>query len=760
LGDTIVSYISENITTQLRDSIVSAISTNVTQELTNNIMSKVKITGLKGIVVGGSGTSSISVSLPNGTDGQVLKWNDTTKQWEASDDTSIAYTPSTSITLNGTEIRRAALTGDVTATANSNATTVARIRGRNVATTAPTAGQVLKWNGSAWAPAADDNTDTNTFPAVSSTTGLAITGSGTATQTINLPGGTADGQIMKWNDTTKKWESGTDENTTYTASASITLNGTEIRRAALTGDVTATANSNATTVARIRGRNVSTTAPTTGQVLKFDGTNWAPAADNNTDTNTFPAVSSTTGLVVTGSGTATQTINLPTGTAANQVLKWNATTKQWALGTDANTNTFPAVSSTTGLAITGSGTATQTINLPAGTADGQVMKWNATSKKWEPVAINTLEADAIVGNEVTNATNSTLVRTGSGTAAAPYTLARAAISGDVTIPAASNAATVTKIQGKSIATTAPAANQVLKWNGSSWAPAADNEGWSLTGNAANSGSFIGTTNTTPLIFKVNNTVVGYIASVASSSTSFGYDASRAGTENVAIGYQALKNATSTAYSNVAIGHGAASGLTTGFHNVIVGGTKVGSPASDITTGSFNILIGSSLYGGFSPTADSQLGIGLWIMGNYNETLKKHCIGVGGAMPQSDHVLYVNGKAGGSTAWTQSSDRRLKTNIRGISYGLPQVMKLNPVSFTMKESGNKQIGFIAQEVRDIIPEIVSGTEGDIEKGEVLGISYAEFAPVLVKAIQEQQVVIEQQQKTIDTLIRRIEALEKK
>src|SRR5690606_29980432 len=43
--------------------------------------------------------------------------------------------------------------------------------------------------------------------------------------------------------------SSTDNNTTYTGSTSITLNGTSFQRAALTGDVTATANSNVTTIA-------------------------------------------------------------------------------------------------------------------------------------------------------------------------------------------------------------------------------------------------------------------------------------------------------------------------------------------------------------------------------------------------------------------------------------------------------------------------------------------------------------------------------
>ena len=105
-----------------------------------------------------------------------------------------------------------------------------------------------------------------------------------------------------------------------------------------------------------------------------------------------------------------------------------------------------------------------------------VHQWDGT--KWVLLSSATFtEVDGVIGNEVTNTTDQTLVRSGSGTAIDPYTLARAAIAGgDVTIPAGSNSATVVGLQGNSVSTTAPNTGQVLKWNGSAWAPAADNTG--------------------------------------------------------------------------------------------------------------------------------------------------------------------------------------------------------------------------------------------------------------------------------------------
>jgi len=77
----------------------------------------------------------------------------------------------------------------------------------------------------------------------------------------------------------------------------------------------------------------------------------------------------------------------------------------------------------------------------------------------------TVEQDGVIGNEVTDVADATLVRTGSGTAADPYKLARAAITGDVSIPAASNAATINAIKGQTLPATAPTNGQTLVSNG-------------------------------------------------------------------------------------------------------------------------------------------------------------------------------------------------------------------------------------------------------------------------------------------------------
>ncbi|VAV86344.1 Phage tail fibers, partial [hydrothermal vent metagenome] len=90
---------------------------------------------------------------------------------------------------------------------------------------------------------------------------------------------------------------------------------------------------------------------------------------------------------------------------------------------------------------------------------------------------------------------------------------------------------------------------------------------------------------------------------------------------------------------------------------------------------------------------------------------------------------------------QTSDRRMKKEINNITYGLNTVMKLRPVSYKWKK-GNQDLnlGLIAQEVQKLIPEVID--VGD-DKDKILGMKYTELIPVLIKAIQEQQKIIEQQ-----------------
>ena len=104
-------------------------------------------------------------------------------------------------------------------------------------------------------------------------------------------------------------------------------------------------------------------------------------------------------------------------------------------------------------------------------------------------------------------------------------------------------------------------------------------------------------------------------------------------------------------------------------------------------------------------------------------------------------------------WTNSSDRNKKHDIKNIEYGLKEVMKLRPVSYKLNESNHQDIGFIAQEVKQVLPEIVYGKEGQMT------MSYGQITSVLTKAIQEQQQMINQLKQIIESQQKEINALKK-
>jgi len=106
-----------------------------------------------------------------------------------------------------------------------------------------------------------------------------------------------------------------------------------------------------------------------------------------------------------------------------------------------------------------------------------------------------------------------------------------------------------------------------------------------------------------------------------------------------------------------------------------------------------------------------------------------------------------GVGSSTTTYATSSDYRLKENIQPLANGLERVKQLNPVQFDWKKDGESSEGFIAHEVQEIFNDAVVG-EKDGDK--MQGMDYGRITPLLVKAIQEQQVLIEQLQAEVALL----------
>ena len=108
-------------------------------------------------------------------------------------------------------------------------------------------------------------------------------------------------------------------------------------------------------------------------------------------------------------------------------------------------------------------------------------------------------------------------------------------------------------------------------------------------------------------------------------------------------------------------------------------------------------------------------------------------------------------------WSTSSDRNLKKDVEPLHDGLGKVMQLRPTRYHFKSQEDDeplQPGFIAQEVEEVMPELVSQKDG------VRGINYQGLIPVTVAAVQEQQKKMNSLADENTALKQRLEALEKK
>ncbi len=135
------------------------------------------------------------------------------------------------------------------------------------------------------------------------------------------------------------------------------------------------------------------------------------------------------------------------------------------------------------------------------------------------------------------------------------------------------------------------------------------------------------------------------------------------------------------------------------------------------------------------------------------------VGIGTANPSQK--LSVSGNICYTGSIGSCSDRRYKTNILSMGNMLTNVMALAPVTYNWKVkefpdknfNDKKQLGFIAQDIEKIFPELVL-TDNDGYKS----VDYVKITPILVKAVQEQQSEIEALKKQNELILAKLNSLE--
>ena len=110
---------------------------------------------------------------------------------------------------------------------------------------------------------------------------------------------------------------------------------------------------------------------------------------------------------------------------------------------------------------------------------------------------------------------------------------------------------------------------------------------------------------------------------------------------------------------------------------------------------------------------------------------------------------ITAASGTSVNYNTNSDERLKENIVDASSQLNTIKNIKVREFDWKKGGHHQVGLIAQELLTVIPNVVSAG-GDDESKHPYGVDYGKLTPYIIKAMQEQQTLIESLTARIETL----------
>jgi hypothetical protein len=513
-----------------------------------------------------------------------------------------------------------------------------------------------------------------------------------------------------------------------------------------TGDATG---GSSLTVGKIQGRSIATTAPSNGEVLQWNmfSLKWEPATDDNT---TYTAGS---GINVAGT--------VISNTSPDQTVVLTGGTGIGTSGTYPNftvTNILPNATHT-GDATGGSSMIVEkirghTVSSIAPT-NNQILQWNGSA--WTPTTLATPSQDwTLYGN--------------AGTSSVAHF-----------IGTTDNKALKFKVN-----------NQKAGWLDPSMLA-----NTSFGYQALNAVSGDGT----------DNTALGYKALYSNTT----------GAQNIAVGRDAIYS-NLTGISNIAIGCYALHENNDGDNNLAIGNfslhdntigknnTAIGNDALiDNVDGEYNTATGVDAMGQ-NTTGDFNTGIGYFALnnnstGSYNTAIG--CASYFSGSPNNSTSLgneagigiYGNNKVaigntsvswiGGQVGWSTFSDGRINDNVKQDVAGLDFINRLRPITYNLnihrqnemcgkdeKKSGDwpekydiekmRMTGFIAQEVEKAAQDAgydFSGIDKPVEGG-LYSLRYSDFVVPLVKAVQEQQVIIDNQQKQIEELMKRIEILENK
>ncbi len=687
------------------------------------------------LVGNGTAANPLNIAQQGAVNGQVLRWNGT------------AWAPATPAPGDNWGAQTAAVSNRL----SGNGTAGSPL---DLAQNGAVNGQIMQWNGANWAPAnppAGDNWGSQTVQ----TAGSELSGNGTNATPIKLAQqGATNGQVLQWN--------GANWIPANQAAADNWGTQTTVVTARLIGNGTAG-----------NGLDLAPQGAAAGEVLKWNGAAWTPAPDNSGGAGDvynegigIDITGTAPNFVINNSGDLSTTNELQTLSIAGNQLSISS-------GNTVNLPAAPTYSAGAGIDITG------TVITNTGDADA-----NPTNELQNlTIAGTTLSISN--GNSVTlptgttynagagiDITGNTISNTGDADANATNELQNLSIAGNVLSISNGNSvnlpAAPTYTGGVGIDITGTVVN-----NTGDLDPTNEIQSLSLTGSVLE-------------ISGGNNVDLGPLLNTAGDDwNNNGDHIFNANVGNVGIGINlpaarlhVVGNGESVRLQgntpSIAFAGAAAPGFlrmtnqsfhmaTTDATNIHIQPNGINAIVANGTTG--HVGIGEPNLGAAALRVLQKAG-GIALQNNnngngwefsasaLNGNLELYNNAFGGGLPVG--TFLPNGQ------YLAISDRRLKTDVSILSSGiLNKVMALQPMQYRYvaeKSDAQQSIGFMAQDLQTVFPELVGKFIDRETNKEYLNVNYNGISVLAIKAIQEQQVEIETLKKENEALKAQFQSLE--
>ena len=167
-----------------------------------------------------------------------------------------------------------------------------------------------------------------------------------------------------------------------------------------------------------------------------------------------------------------------------------------------------------------------------------------------------------------------------------------------------------------------------------------------------------------------------------------------------------------------------------------GGTMTGTITSNVTN-NYGLALNRATTSNYNGISLQTAAVAQWYVGMRENLSSNNYIIYNESGTDALTISKANSNATFAGTITETSSLRYKENVETIKYGLDKVLQMRGVTYDKKDNGVKEIGVIAEEIYEVLPELVLKNE----EGEIDSVSYSRITAVLIEAIKDLKKEIE-------------------